>query len=134
MDSFSNFGEDKIHMKIIEVSFQLFKNHQKEFLDILLLVEIILSFSLSNSAIERVLSTLTTLLFDSRLRLKHETMEDCLLKVGNKNARAESNKEDILDSAVLKYFEKRHTTKIHVASLTSPKVMSVSISSDKEEQ
>ena len=133
MDSFSNFGEDTIHREIIEVSFQLFKNHQKEFLDILLLAEIILSFSSSNSAIERVLSTLTTLLFDSRLRLEHETIEDCLLKVGNKNARAESNKEDILDSVVLKYFEKRHTMKIHVASLTSPKVMSVSISSDKEQ-
>lgn len=133
MDSFSNFGEDTIHREIIEVSFQLFKNHQKEFLDILLLAEIILNFSSSNSAIERVLSTLTTLLFDSRLRLEHETIEDCLLKVGNKNARAESNKEDILDSVVLKYFEKRHTMKIHVASLTSPKVMSVSISSDKEQ-
>ena len=57
--------------KFIEVSSQLFKNPQKKFPDILLLVELILTFSLSNSATEKVLSTLITLLSDSKLRLKY---------------------------------------------------------------
>ena len=33
-------------------------------------------------------------------------MEECLSIAGNKNAWAESNNEEILDSAVLKYVEK----------------------------
>lgn len=72
---------------------QLFKNCQKEFPNILLLVELILSLSLSNSVIERVFSMLMTFLSNCRLRLNHETVENCLLTVGNKNAWAESNNE-----------------------------------------
>ena len=79
-------------------------------------------------------STLTTLLSDQRLRLKHETMEDRLLIGGNRSAWTESNKKEILDSAVLKYLEKCPTMKIATACPAPPKVKWVSVSSDEEKQ
>ena len=106
--------------KLTEIWSWLFKNHQKEFDNILLLS--------SNSATERVFNTLTTLLSNRRLRLNHETVEDFLLTVGNKNTWTESNKDTILYSAVLKYFKKQHTMKMAVTLLTSTKVTQVSIS------
>lgn len=106
--------------KLTEIWSWLFKNHQKEFDNILLLS--------SNSATERVFNTLTTLLSNRRLRLNHETVEDFLLTVGNKNTWTESNKDKILYSAVLKYFKKQHTMKMAVTLLTSTKVTQVSIS------
>ena len=106
--------------KLTEIWSWLFKNHQKEFDNILLLS--------SNSATEKVFNTLTTLLSNRRLRLNHETVEDFLLTVGNKNTWTESNKDEILYSAVLKYFKKQHTMKMAVTLLTSTKVTQVSIS------
>ena len=106
--------------KLTEIWSWLFKNHQKEFDNILLLS--------SNSATERVFNTLTTLLSNRRLRLNHETVEDFLLTVGNKNTWTESNKDKILYSAVLKYFKKQHTMKMAVTLLASTKVTHVSVS------
>ena len=106
--------------KLTEIWSWLFKNHQKEFDNILLLS--------SNSATEKVFNTLTTLLSNRRLRLNHETVEDFSLTVGNKNTWTESNKDEILYSAVLKYFKKQHTMKMAVTLLASTKVTHVSVS------
>ena len=84
----------------------LLKNCQNKFPNILLLAELNLSLLSSNKAVERKFSKLTTLLFNYWLRLNHKIMEECLSIAGNKNAWAESNNEEILDSAVLKYVEK----------------------------
>ena len=99
---------------------QKFGHHQKEFANILLLS--------SNTAIERVFNTISTLLSNRILRLNHETVEDFSLTVGNKNTWTESNKDKILYSAVLKYFKKQHTMKMAVTLLASTKVTHVSIS------
>lgn len=106
--------------KLTKIWSWLFKNHQKEFANILLLS--------SNSAIERVFNTISTLLSNRRLRLNHETVEDFSLTVGNKNTWTESNKDEILYSAVLKYFKKQHTMKMAVTLLASTKVTHVSVS------
>lgn len=73
------------------------------------MAKLILGLSLSSSAVERVFSTLTTLWSNQRLRLKHETIKDSLLIAGNMNAWTDSNKEEILDTAILKFVEKYHT-------------------------
>ena len=92
--------------KFTEVWSYLLKNCQKKFPNILLLAELNLSLLSSNKAVERKFSKLTTLLFNYWLRLNHKIMEECLSIAGNKNAWAESNNEEILDSAVLKYVQK----------------------------
>ena len=73
--------------KFTEVWSYLLKNCQKKFPNILLLAEL-------------------NLKFNYWLRLNHKIMEECLSIAGNKNAWAESNNEEILDSAVLKYVQK----------------------------
>lgn len=96
----------KVSFKFTEVWSYLLKNCQKKFPNILLLAELNLSLLSSNKAVERKFSKLTTLLFNYWLRLNHKIMEECLSIAGNKNAWAESNNEEILDSAVLKYVQK----------------------------
>ena len=67
----------------VDIWSKLFNHRSKEFPNILMLAEIVFSISASNSAVEKVFSTLTTLLTDCRLTMKHATMEDCLIIAGN---------------------------------------------------
>ena len=48
-----------------------------------MLSEIVFCISASNSIVEKVFSTLTTLLLDHHLTMKHSTMKDCLVIAGN---------------------------------------------------
>ena len=66
--------------------------------------------------------------------MKHETIKDCLLIARNMNAWTDSNKEEILDTAILKYLEKCYATKKAVVCLASLKVNQVLISTDEEKQ
>ena len=80
---------------------------KKEFPNILLVVELVLCLSSSNSSVERVFSILTVLLSDRRLRMKHDTMEESLLISGNNSLWTDKERDDILNSAVDSYMQKR---------------------------
>ena len=71
------------NLSVTDVWAKLFQHRQKEFPNILLLVELIMCISSSNSSVERVFNVLTTLLTDRRLSMSRETMEDCMLIAGN---------------------------------------------------
>ena len=122
MESSSNFSENTIHGFLSSQKFGTCYSRtvKRSCLINLPLAKLVLSLSLLNSAVERIFSTLITLLSNHRLRLNHETMGDCLLIAGNNAQTTESNKEKILDSAVLQYFEKWCTMKITVAPPASP--------------
>ena len=85
---------------------------KKEFPNLLILVELVMCFSLSNSAVERTFSLLATLLNDRWLSIQHDTMEDCLLIAANSSNWSEQEKEEILNKAVEKYLQKKRKTKI----------------------
>ena len=72
-----------------------------------MLAEIVFCISASNSTVEKVFSTLTTLLSDHHLTMKCSTMEDCLAVAGNSSVWSESEKGEILDGAVKKYLKKK---------------------------
>ena len=72
-----------------------------------MLSEIVFCISASNSIVEKVFSTLTTLLLDRHLTMKYSTMEDCLVIAGNSSVWSEREKDEILDGAVKKYLKKR---------------------------
>ena len=73
-----------------------------------MLAEIVFCISASNSTVEKVFSTLTTLLSDHHLTMKCSTMEDCLAVAGNSSVWSESEKGEILDGAVKKYLKKKN--------------------------
>ena len=77
-----------------------------------MLSEIVFCISASNSIVEKVFSTLTTLLLDRHLTMKYSTMEDCLVIAGNSSVWSEREKDEILDGAVKKYLKKRRVKKV----------------------
>ena len=79
-----------------------------EFSNLLILVELAMCFSLSNSAVERKFSFLTTLLNDRRLSMRNDSMEDCFLIAGNNSNWSEQEKEEILTKVVLKSTYRRN--------------------------
>ena len=79
-----------------------------EFSNLLILVELVMCFSLSNSAIERKFSFLTTLSNDRRLKHANDSMEDCFLVAGNNSNWSEQEKEEILTKVVLKSTYRRN--------------------------
>ena len=79
-----------------------------------MLAEIVFCISASNSTVEKVFNTLTTLLSDCCLTMKHSTMEDCLViaAAGNGSVWSEREKDEFLDGAVKKYVKKRRVKKV----------------------
>ena len=71
-----------------------------------MLAEIVFCISASNSTVEKVFSTLTTLLSDHHLTMKHSTMEDCLAITGNSSVWSEREKDGILNGTIKKYLKK----------------------------
>ena len=58
----------------------MFQYKKKEFPNLLILVELVMCFSLSNSTVEETFSLPTTLSNNHQLSMQHDTMEDdCLL-------------------------------------------------------
>ena len=87
--------------------------HQRgEFPNLCLLSELITSISGSNSSVERAFSTLTNMLSDRCLKLKHKTIEDMLLIKANHKIWDEKEREAILDRTTEIYLQKRRRTKI----------------------
>ena len=90
---------------------KLFIHRINEFPNILMLSEIVFCISASNSTVEKIFSTLTSLLSDRHPTMKHSTMEDCLVIAGNSSARSEREKDEILYGAVKKYTKKKKSKK-----------------------
>ena len=88
---------------------KFFTFKKQEYPNILMLVELIMCFSSSNSAVERVFCTLTTILSDRRLSMSHSTMEDCVMIKGNSRNWNDDETEEILRKATDKYLETRRT-------------------------
>ena len=103
--SYSNFTS------VTNVWSKLFIYRINELPNILMLAEIVFCISASNSTQEKVFSTLTILLSDCRLTMKHSTMEDCLVVAGNSSVWSEREKDEILDGAVKEYLKKRRVKK-----------------------
>ena len=87
--------------------------HKKlEFPNMLLLIELAMCLSSSNSAVERVFSLLTIMLSDRRLRMSHDTMEDMIIIAGNSRLWSHTEKENILTRATDMYMQKRRYTEM----------------------
>ena len=86
---------------------RMLKYKRMEFPNLLMLVELIMCLSGSNSSVERAFSVLTTLLSDRRLSMKHDTMEEVILIAGNDSLWSDSERAEILNAAVEKYMSKR---------------------------
>lgn len=76
---------------------------RREYENIGLLAELVISLAGSNSTVERAFSLLTLLLFDRRLRLAHNTIENLLLININDNLWTPSEREEIITGAAQKY-------------------------------
>ena len=81
---------------------KFFTYRKTEFPNILLLAELVMCMSSSNSSIERSFSVLTTILTDRRLSMNHDTMEECILITGTDSIWSNQEREEILLSSVHK--------------------------------
>ena len=81
----------------------IFTYRCKEFPNICLIAEILLCIGPSNSVVEGGFSQLTAMLLDRRLCLSHETMEDLLLIKTNDGVWTNSEREDIIETALQKF-------------------------------
>jgi hypothetical protein len=91
---------------------RIFQYRSKQFPNICLLVELILSLGPSNSVVEAGFSMLTAMLSDRRLSLKHETMENLLMIKVNHLMWNDLERGEILEVALAKYMEKRRKIQI----------------------
>ena len=102
---YRNVSAEKVWEKIL-----IYK--KKEFPNLLLLVELVMCMSSSNSSVERVFSILTILLSDRRLKMNHSTMEDCIIISGNDALWSDKERGDIVKAAVEKYLMKRRVKRM----------------------
>ena len=89
---------------------KMFVHKKREFPNMLLLGELGMCLSSSNSSVERIFSLLTIMLSDRRLRMTHETMEDMIIIAGNSSLWNEREKENLLIRATELYMQKRRYT------------------------
>ncbi len=83
---------------------------RSEFPNVCVLVEILISISGSNSTVERAFSTLTNILTDKRLSIKHKRMEQILIISSNDKNWTAQERNEIIERAVDIYLEKRRKT------------------------
>ena len=95
---------------------KFFTYRKTEFPNILILAELVMCMSSSNSSVERSFSVLTTILTDRRLSMNHDTMEECILIAGNDSIWSNQEREEILLSAVRKYRVLRRNTRFEEKS------------------
>ena len=67
-------------LKTLDVWRNAFLTRRTEFPNLLLLAELILVISGSNSTVERAFNCLTAMIMDKRVNLKHDMMEKYLIK------------------------------------------------------
>ena len=119
-----------------------FSIQEKKILNLFILGELVICFSLWNSPVERAFSLLTTLLNNHQLNMQHGTMKDCFLIAGNNSNWSKQVKEEILNKAVEKYLQKKRKTKIvdatkegllasHIVQAGNNDSLSISSSSDE---
>ena len=84
---------------------------KKGFPNLVILVELVMCFLVSNCAVERIFSLLTTLLNNRRRSMRHDTMEDCLLIAVN-NSNWSKQEDEILNKIVEEYLQKKWKIKI----------------------
>lgn len=77
---------------------------RKQFKNICLLAEIVMCTGISNSVVEAGFSHLTCILSDRRLSMKHQTMENLLLIKVNDSLWSNKEREELLESALVKYY------------------------------
>ncbi|XP_065655360.1 zinc finger protein 862-like [Hydra vulgaris] len=91
---------------------KIFVYYRKTFPNLLLLVELIMCISCSNSSVERIFSILTLILSDRRLKMSNQTMEDAILIAGNDPNFTVEERDDILNSALNIYLNKRRGVRL----------------------
>ena len=89
-----------------------FPYRKSTFPNVCYLVELVLAIGPSNSVVESVFSHLTAMLSDRRLSLQHSTMEDLLLLKCNKARFSGAALEDLLESSVESFLQKRRKRKL----------------------
>ena len=89
----------------------ILQNRREDYPNMLVLV-----ISGSNSAVERTFSTLTLMLSDRRLCLKHENIENVILLKGNDKIWSIKERNEIIDGAVKKYLKKSRKRKLELSS------------------
>ena len=85
---------------------------REELPNLCLLVELIISFSGSNSSVERTFSLLTNMLSDRRLSTSHETMNILLKLKLSDSLWNDIERDEIIDRALEIYLTKRRVTQI----------------------
>jgi len=91
---------------------QILQYRMEQFPNICLLAQIVLAIGVSNSVVESGFSHLSSMLTDRRLSLNHSTMEDLLLLKINHHSWVDSDRDEIITSALKKYTRKRRCTKL----------------------
>ena len=86
--------------------------HETQFPNLIKLISLILSISGSNSQVERTFSTVTNILSDKRLSMNHNTLEDCLVILGNDSLWTKHEKGEIIQASRELYMKKRRKKQI----------------------
>ena len=125
---FGEWKRFKIHAKTHAVNMSTRKMwestinfHETQFPNLIKLISLILSISGSNSQVERTFSTVTNILSDKRLSMNHNTLEDCLVILGNDSLWTKHEKGEIMQASRELYMNKRRKKQIDndvVVSLT----------------
>ena len=126
---FGEWKSFKIHAKTHVVNMSTRKmwesiiNFQEtQFPNLVKLISLILSILGSNSQVEKTFSTVTNILLDKRLSMNHNTLEDCLVILGNNSLWKKHEKEEIIQAIRELYMSKRRKKPIDndvLVSLTS---------------
>ena len=87
-------------------------HRRAEFPNVSLVIELIMSISGSNCAVERAFSILTMMLSDQRLLLHHSVMEDIMIIKCNDHVWTTVERKEIIEAAVNKYLQKRRKTRL----------------------
>ena len=126
---FGEWKRFKIHAKTHAVNMSTRKMwestinfRETQFPNLVKLISLILSISGSNSQVERTFSTVTNILSDKRLFMNQNTLEDCLVILGNNSLWKKHEKEEIIRASRELYMSKRRKKQIDndvLVSLTS---------------
>ena len=101
-----------VNMSTIKMWESTIKFHETQFLSLVKLISLILSVSGSNSQVERTFSTVTNILSDKRFSMNHNTLEDCLVILGNDILWKKHEKEEIIQASRKLYMSKRQKSKL----------------------
>ena len=72
--------------------------HETQFSNLVKLISLILSILGSNSQVERTFRTVTNILLDKIPSMNHNTLENCLVILGNNSLWRKHDKEEIIQA------------------------------------